>query len=250
MKHRRLGCIKDRHDERDLHLSLTVAHLPPSADLRDKFPPIQDQGELGSCTANASLAILRFIDMQEGHDPGEPFSRLFTYYNSRQMEGTIADDAGAQLRDVIKSLAMVGACPESAWPYDIQQFTVQPPISCYTCATTWEALQYQRVPQNVNAMKHCVASGLPFVVGIQVFDSFMSDDVATSGVVPMPGDHETCQGGHAVCCVGYDGDGHFIMRNSWGTAWGKDGYFLLPESYLADTRLSCDMWAISRTKTN
>ena len=94
-------------------------------------------------------------------------------------------------------------------------------------------------------MKACLASGYPFVFGFTVYESFESDAVAQSGHAPMPGPGEKVLGGHAVMAVGYDDSQQwFIIRNSWGTEWGMEGYFTLPYDYLANDNLSDDFWTI------
>jgi C1A family cysteine protease len=105
---------------------------------------------------------------------------------------------------------------------------------------------YQRVPRVLNQLKGCLASGLPFVFGFSVYDSFESQEVARTGVVPMP-DTATEQllGGHAVLAVGYDdADQRFVVRNSWGEGWGDGGYFTMPYAYLTERSLASDFWAI------
>ena len=242
---RQLGCSPDRPDARDHLLALTVTHLPPSVDLTSKCPPVQDQGQLGSCTANAIGAALRFCDMKEGKDPGSPISRLFIYYNERVMENTVQSDAGAMIRDGIKSVGHQGACLETEWPYEITQFATKPSAACFTDATKWEALSYKRVARTLAQLKGCLAAGNPIVIGFTVYSSFMTDAVAKSGIMPMSAPSESVEGGHAVLCVGYDGKGNFILRNSWGTDWGLKGYFLMPEAYLLDPHLSSDFWSIT-----
>ena len=108
-----------------------------------------------------------------------------------------------------------------------------------------KAVQYQRVAQNVNQMKGCLASGYPFVYGFTVYESFESKNVAKTGVVPMPASGEKILGGHCVLAVGYDdSQQRFLARNSWGTDWGLQGYFTVPYAYLTDPNLSSDFWTI------
>jgi len=146
------GWIKDRPDFRD-HLyrrpsQLLAAPLPQTVDLRQQCPPVYDQGQLGSCTANAIAGALEFDRLKQGLTDFTP-SRLFIYYNERAIEGTVDSDSGAQIRDGIKSVAAQGDCPESEWPYDISQFTVQPPQSCYDDALRYKALKYQSLAGNL-----------------------------------------------------------------------------------------------------
>jgi C1A family cysteine protease len=247
-----LGWVPDLPDARD-HLFAapprTLTALPTKVDMSPQCPAIYDQGQLGSCTANAIAAAIEFDQMKQHLGPPHPFtpSRLFIYYNERVIEHSVNSDAGAQIRDGVKSVAKQGDCPESEWPYDPTKFAQQPPASVFRDATKYKAVSYARVNQTVTQLKGCLAAGFPIVLGFTVYDSFMSDAVAQTGDAPMPDlTKEHVQGGHAVVAVGYDdGPQRFIMRNSWGTGWGKQGYFTMPYAYLIDAQLASDFWQIT-----
>ena len=243
----KFGWVPDLPDARDFMYSAPEAvltKLPKKVDLRSKMPKIYDQGELGSCTANAIGAAFEFEQVQEGQADFMP-SRLFIYYNERAMEGTIDTDSGAMIRDGIKSVAKLGVCTETTWPYDIPKFTEKPPKTAYAEAKKHQALIYRRVLGNLHQMQGCLASGRPFVFGFSVYESFMSADVAKTGEVPLPPRGEQLIGGHAVLAVGYDDKiQRFIVRNSWGTGWGIKGYYTMPYGYLTDPGLARDFWAI------
>jgi C1A family cysteine protease len=222
----------------------TVAALPPKADLRKACPAVYDQGQLGSCTANAIAAAIEFDLLKQKLTDFMP-SRLFIYYNERVMEHTVASDAGAQIRDGIKSVGKQGVCPESEWPYVISQFAVKPPPKAYADASKNKALSYQAVARDLAQMKGCLAAGYPFVLGFTVYTAFESPQVAKTGVLNMPATGESVLGGHAVLAVGYDDPSQrFIVRNSWGTGWGMKGYFTMPYAYLLTENLSSDFWTI------
>lgn len=246
-KIRRYGWIPDQPDQRD-HLYAAPAQfltaLPPKADLRRRCPPVYNQGALGSCTANAIAAAVEFERMKQRLSVFVP-SRLFIYYNERVIEGTVRSDSGAQLRDGIKSVASLGACPEPEWPYNIARFATKPPQRAYADAKLDRAVSYQSVVQDLSQMKGCLASGYPFVFGFTVYQSFESATVARTGHAPMPQWGERPIGGHAVMAVGYDDASQwFLVRNSWGKAWGMSGYFTLPYAYLIQPGLSSDFWTI------
>ena len=247
VKIKRFGWIADLPDHRDLMYAApmqVLTALPTTTDLRSKCPPVYDQGQLGSCTANAIAAAVEFDLMKENKNEFMP-SRLFIYYNERDMEGTVDSDSGAQIRDGIKSVASQGDCAEKLWAYDINKFTDKPPQSCYDDAVKHKAVQYQRTIRDLNQMKGCLASGYPFVFGFTVYQSFESQQVAQTGHASMPTPGEQAVGGHAVLAVGYDDSQNwFIVRNSWGTSWGMKGYFTLPYTYLLNENLSDDFWTI------
>ena len=248
----RYGWIPDQPDQRD-HLYAAppefLAALPPRADLRRHCPPVYNQGALGSCTANAIAAAIEFERMKQKLSIFVP-SRLFIYYNERVMEGTVNQDAGAQIRDGIKSVATLGAPPETDWAYEINKFADKPPQKAYDDAKQDLVSVYSRVAQNLIQMQGCLAEGYPFVFGFTVYDSFESSGVAQSGIVPMPSPGEGVQGGHCVVAVGYDDESRtFIVRNSWGTTWGQKGYCTMPYEYLLTPQLASDFWTI-RTVEN
>jgi C1A family cysteine protease len=240
------GWIPDVPDQRDhVFAAAPVAALPPSVDLRRGCPPVYDQGQLGSCTANAIAAAIQFEQIRQKKPKPFAPSRLFIYYNERVMEHTVGQDAGAQIRDGIKSVNHIGACPETDWPYVIASFTRKPPTRAFKDAPLGKAVSYQRVVQTLDQMKGCLAAGFPIILGISVYESFESPQVAKSGVVPMPAHSEKLLGGHAILSVGYDdAKQRFIMRNSWGTSWGIQGYFTIPYPYLTDSNLCDDLWTI------
>jgi C1A family cysteine protease len=248
----RYGWLPDYPDGRDLLYAAPpelVVELPKKVDLRSKCPAVYNQGQLGSCTANAIGGALEFDRMKQKEKAFVP-SRLFIYYNERAMEGTVNSDSGAQIRDGIKSVAKQGACRERpTWPYKIGKFADKPPRAAYQEAKKYQAIRYLRLTQVLGQLKGCLAAGFPFVFGFTVYESFESQQVAKNGRVPMPKADERVVGGHAVLAVGYDeGNQRFIVRNSWGKGWGDDGYFTMPYPYLVQQTLSRDFWTIRRVE--
>jgi C1A family cysteine protease len=170
---------------------------------------------------------------------------LFIYYNERVIEGTVDEDAGAMLRDGMKSVAKQGAPHERLWPYVISKFRTRPTPASYKDGAKHPAVLYQRVVQHVSQFEACLAAGYPFVFGFAVYESFETAAVSRSGRVPMPKRTELLIGGHAVLAVGYDETKRvFIVRNSWGKGWGMQGYFTMPFDYLFDSNLSDDFWTV------
>jgi len=247
MKRQRYGWVRDIPDHRDLHFSSALRQPPVSVDLRSQFPPVYDQGELGSCTANAVAGLMQFDEEKEHAISATMPSRLFIYYQERVLEGTVGVDSGAQLRDGIKVAVKWGVCPETEWPYNIAEFAVQPPPQAYTDAAKEKALVYLRMSQRLSQMRGCLAAGFPYVFGLSVYESFESQAVANTGIVPLPAPGETQVGGHAMCVAGYDdAQQWFIVRNSWGDQWGDGGYGYMPYAYLLDPDLAGDFWTVRR----
>ena len=243
------GWVRDTPDFRD-HLFMApepiVGALPSSYSLRASFPDPYNQGQVGSCTGNAVAGIVQYQRTKKvGAAKSWVPSRLFLYYNGRALEGTTKADAGASLRDVIKCLVNQGVCPETNWPYNTAKVFTKPGATPYKVAMKYQAVSYQSVPQDLTQMKACIAGGNPIVLGISVYESFMSPQVAQTGVVSLPSPTERLLGGHAVLVVGYDDATQtFQMRNSWGTGWGDHGYFTIPYSYLTNPNLCADLWTV------
>lgn len=172
-------------------------------------------------------------------------SRLFIYYNERVIIHTVNSDSGAQIRDGIKTLNKQGVCPEATWPYNDYELTVKPNAACYKTALNNQITSYQRLTNNLNTLKGCLAEDYPFVFGFTVYESFMTQQVANTGIMPMPQQGEKTEGGHAVMGAGYDDKKQaFLIRNSWGTGWGDKGYFWMPYAYITDSNLCDDFWTI------
>ncbi len=216
---------------------------PPKVDLRPSCPSVYDQGALGSCTANAIGGLFQFLSIKEKKESFVP-SRLFIYYNERVLEGTVNEDSGASLSDGMKVLSQLGAPHESMWTYNISKFRVRPNLSVYADGKKHLASQASKVDNtNLDTMRACLADGFPIVGGFTVYQSFETSTVARTGVVPMPSRREQILGGHAVMVVGYDDSKNwFIVRNSWGTAWGDKGYFYIPYLYFCNINLADDFW--------
>lgn len=216
-------------------------------DLRSNCPPVYNQGKLGSCTANGIAAVYQFDEMKQNKNIDFMPSRLFIYYNERKMEGTINSDSGASIRDGIKSINKVGVCSEDEWPYDIYEFKEQPSDECYKDATKNRSLKYQRVKQDENQLKESLKAGYPVVFGFSVYESFESNTVKETGIIPIPEKDEKLMGGHCVVLVGYDDNNKkWIVRNSWGEEWGDKGYCYFPYNYITDKDLASDFWQVSK----
>ena len=238
--------VADPFDNRDFVYQLSsIPSMPSKVDLRPYASPIDDQGNLGSCTGNAIAGAIDLID-KKNQNRLLRVSRLFIYYQERLLEGTISQDRGAYIRDGIKACYTVGAPLESTWPYDITKFSRTPSSVAYADAAKRKVVSYAKC-EDFNAVKNALAAGTPVVVGFQVYSSFESVAVARTGIMPYPNvAKEQLLGGHAVCLVGYD-DAHnwFIARNSWGPNWGDHGYFYMPYQVIRDTNMSSDFWTIN-----
>jgi len=248
---RKYGWRPDIPDLRDYKYKTyfkLLTELPKKVDLRSGCSKIENQGSLGSCTANALVGLTEYLEIKKSL-PYIDFSRLFIYYNERALEGTIRYDSGTTLRSGVKTLVKKGACSETSWPYKISKYKKRPSCKFYKEGKKHQAISYERL-ETLNEMKSCLAEGFPFVFGFSVYDSFETWQVSTNGIVPMPSPGESCLGGHAVMAVGYDDNTQrFIVRNSWGEGWGDKGYFYMPYEYLTNRDLSDDFWTIRDIET-
>lgn len=250
---RKFGWIPDVPDARDHYYKASGSPdkkpLPDKVDLRNKCPPVYDQGELGSCTSNATAGAVEFDLMKQKLKVFTP-SRLFIYYNERVIEGTVDSDGGAELRTAIKEINKNGACDEKIWPYNIKKYKEKPSKEAYDQAKNTIGLKYRRIPRDLNQFKSCLAEGYPFLLGMSIYSKFDSQEMEDTGVLNMPDlQKEKLLDGHTALVVGYDDSSkRFIVRNSWGPNWGQDGYFTIPYDYLLNESLTDDFWVLNTVK--
>lgn len=237
--------LPDLPDLRDLAYAAVHAPMyitqPEKVSLRDKAPPVFDQGEEGSCTANALATAHGFLH------PDFIGSRQFIYYGERSIEHDIRRDNGAMIRDGVKVLAKKGVPAEADWPYDAAHFAKKPTAAVVKEAALRKVSSYSRLTTG-DDFRNCLAEGHPFVIGFTVYESFESQEVAETGIVRLPTKEERVLGGHAVCVIGYDRKGpagdSYEVRNSWGDAWGDHGNFWMPAAYLESANLADDAWTL------
>jgi hypothetical protein len=242
------ACLKDRHDPEHTHYQASQWEpddLPGFVDLRGHLTPIEDQGDVGSCTANALAGALEYLEKRTNGHEGR-VSRLFIYWNERDFEGKTSEDHGAALSDGVKALKEDGACTEATWKYDKHLVFKKPRDEAYEEAADHTIDEAHRVKIDLHDMRHCLAEGYPFVFGLQIYDAFQDDGLHGRIRTPDPTAHGHC-GGHAMLCVGYsDEDQVFLVRNSWGPRWGDRGYCYIPYDYMTNPEYCHDAWTIRR----
>lgn len=253
-----LGRKVDSRDDRDHTVKVfglrggygssiaSIAPLPSSANVFTGLNlPVYDQGQLGSCTANAGVLYRRFLAQKfpEYSAKDEDLSRLFLYYQERVLSGDVTEDAGSSVRTTFKVLNTLGVCPESDDPYNQQLFadaSINNSAKDLDDASHYKLVAYKKIP-DLSSVKGVLASGYAIELGFNVYESF--EYIDSSGIMPVPKSNEQLLGGHAVVIYGYDDQKlWFIVRNSWGSTWGNKGDFYMPYSYLNSTMSQSDMW--------
>ena len=235
--------------------------LPASADLRAWASPVEDQGGLGSCTAQAGAGVIEYYERKAfGHHVES--SRLFLYKATRNLMKS-RGDSGAYLRTTMGAMVLFGVPPETYWPYtDAEEgFDKEPPAFCYAFAQNYKTLLYYRHDPAgtsraalLDRLKTHLAAGHPAMFGFTVYSSI--DQAGGTGRIPLPFGRERIEGGHAVVAMGYDdaleianasggepARGALLIRNSWGRGWGEKGYGWLPYAYVLKG-LAEDFWSV------
>lgn len=214
------------------------------ADLRPWCSPIEDQGEIGSCTAQATIGALEYFERKTRGEHVDG-SRLFLYRVTRRYLGWEGrGDTGAFVRSAIKSLRLFGTCPERYFPYDESKWDEEPTAYHYAFAQNFKAIEYLRLEGTPDVLRSCLDAGLPFIFGFTCFSSLDDRAVTKTGIIPFPRPRDRVTGGHAVLAVGYS-DSHVVIRNSWGVGWGDEGYGYLPWTYFDESHpLAEDCWVL------
>lgn len=246
---RRHGWKKDKLDIRDVAFTRIAPAIPTTLDLAATayMPPVYDQGQLGSCTANGWACLYEFDQRKQKQADFTP-SRLQLYYDERVIEGDVNQDAGAQIRDGAKVLVKYGVAAESLWPYTVKKYRTAPSAAAMADAAKHKAVKYAAVSNAaVASLQNALALSYPLVFGTTLYPSFESDAVAASGIVPMPTADDLRAGpigGHCMVIVGWNTSRQFKVRNSWGAGWGQAGYCWMPFDYLSNTKLASDVWQL------
>jgi C1A family cysteine protease len=230
----------------DRHFSPELAKpAPKRVDLRDELSHVVDQLELESCVANAAAGAYELLE-KRATKRVRRISRLFVYYNARANENDAKHDDGATIRAAVRALRIHGACAETTWPYVERRVLDRPDAHAYEEARKFRISEALRVAIDLDAMRSCVAAGLPFLFGVKLYESFEAG--GDHGHVPLPDPpHDKSAGGHTMLAVGYDdGAKTFIVRNSWGPDWGEEGYCFLPYDYVASRRFCDEAWTMTK----
>jgi C1A family cysteine protease len=245
-----LSLKRDKWDDRDFIYKVKGPYAPaPKDTLREnikKLTFVYDQGPLGSCGLNAFDLVKRRV-LQVNGQPDCAGSRLFGYYVSRS-DDTKSEDSGVTLRDMFKAMNKYGICHESTWPYDISKFAEKPSAEAFKEAGDHQAMRYERIfPITKEAIMDAISQHYPIVYGLTLYESFMSEKTARTGIVPIPKCWEKAQGGHALAGFDYNPD-VVPCQNSWGSEWGMKGQFDLPWELLLNRKYCTDVWVLYKSE--
>lgn len=247
---RRFGWVREHPDPLDrFYLDYfpeeLEAKLPTRASNAQWRTHIEDQGNASACVGHATTSMTEARYNKAGL-PFVDLSRLFTYWGARSLEGATQFDSGCYIRDACKWISSNGLCNEALWPYSdkLKQVQRKPSQAAFQNATLRKGFPYYSI-KGLQQLKANIAAGYDAVIGITVYESFMTNAVANTGNVPMPNlKTERPLGGHAIMVDGYDDAlGGLICVNSWGTGWGRSGEFTLPYGFITNPDLSDDFWS-------
>ena len=224
---------------------VSFGQLPPEIDLRDRMPPVRNQGGRGTCVAHATGAVREFLlgDQSRGAD----LSEQFIYWACKQRDGHAGP--GTWIETGMAVLRDLGACPEAIWPYNPDvvpgnESQGPAPAGVEPAAAPFRVVQVTRLNATwVDSLREVLAGGSPVAFSVRVFESCQRPHTHRVGDLRLPLPGEPDLGGHAMCMAGYvddpetPGGGYFIVRNSWGDAFGQEGqvapgYCRLPYEYV------------------
>ncbi len=244
MTRRKFGARRDVHDVRDrmYRASSPARPVPQDMDLREWGGPIKDQGEEGSCSGHAFSSAREWIARK--YEKASPtLSAQYLYVEELIADGTFPKDEGAMPRTGCQVLTAKGCCEASLYPHVAGKFAA-PTAEQAQNALKYKTGAYHRIP-SLGDLLSCLADPTPWVVpvGFRVYESFMTQQVAETGIMPMPKPGEQQEGGHEVLCLGYNMANHMaLMQNSWGERWGQRGYFWMPFEVIASAET--DLWMV------
>jgi C1A family cysteine protease len=204
--------------------------LPPSQSYEydPRMPAVFDQGDVGSCVLNGTLALAEFVaHKRQGH--AFAMSRRAAYYKALVDQGYPLGDNGLNVSDGLFVLKNNGYVNESDWPYEMQlgsDFFAPVPDALWRM--DFHLGDYVSVTDDVDSMKRALFTHGPIVIG-SAWAAAWENDVAADGMLLANPDPATDQGGHCTVLVGWsDLRRAFRLRNSWNTSWGDVGHAWLP----------------------
>jgi C1A family cysteine protease len=245
------------------HGGSETGNLPMWHSMKQYCPAPVDQGQEGSCTANAFQGGYRTTcKYLKNADAEFVPSRSYYYFHERLTEDSQHDpadltDSGADEVDGLQWAVTSGVCSETSWPYVSSNMNTPPTAECETEAAKHKISSYSTITMDENLITNiesAICSGMVVLIAINVYNSFEGSQPAATGMIPIPtpqnwGDAQDpvdpYMGGHEMCLVGYDGGKKlFTVMNSWGTQWGNRGFCYIPYAYLTNPNLGVEFTVI------
>lgn len=243
----------------------TGVSLPPKAATSQWKGKTKNQLTKGACTGEMGAEVrellyckLWLFEKDKSVLPDDFIaSPDFVYLENLKADGDLGNDAGSTIHQTFVTLNQKGVCLESQDPYDVSNVSTPPTSEQEAAALVYKGGSYHNLPDLIT-MKSCIASGYSCGGGIDVYDSFESSDLSTTGFMPMPGPDESLLGGHAQHFMDYDdtmqfpdgSQGGFFVQNSWGDQWGISapnrtdrGCYWMPYVYVQQGHVN-DVWMI------
>jgi hypothetical protein len=223
-------------DDRDFPFKhiMRLSHLPKlpeEVDLTKEsfYPPVWDQGEQGSCTAQAACAVKTFITRRYVPHQDDLSIDGF-YWCERFVDGNTLLDSGSDGRTSGKVMLETGVGSAKIWGYDDSHFLKEPPKEYFEDANKNKIGAFYFLHGRIQ-MQRCLAAGFPFVFGTYIPCQMMADDF--NGILDNCSTNDMLVedgglAGHQMSCFGYkkiNGKLFFKVRNSWGTDWCDGGHF-------------------------
>ena len=244
--HRICNLVPSKGTERDWRFEHAVASgalaapaaAPATVDLRAPWWKINDQERTGSCVGWASTDGVTRYHMVKANRlaQAEMLSPRYTWMASKETDEfvnraeTMIEGAGTSLKAAMDILKKYGAVPEKLLPFHIEtNMFLGDENAFYAAASSRRIAAYFNLQKDLNQWKNWLSAHGPIMAGLSV-DSTWDNATQTHG--NLDAYHGPGRGGHAICVVGYRQDGRFIIRNSWGTPWGDQGFGYATPAYI------------------
>lgn len=221
-------------------IAAPAVRAPASVDLRATWWDVGDQGQTGSCVGWAStdgVARYHFVKANRLAN-GARLSPRFTWMASKETDEftqrpeTFIEASGTSLKAAADILRKYGAAPEELLPFRIDTNLYLGQVNAfYATLATRKIASYFNLRRDTTRWREWLATQGPILAALNV-DQTWYNATSTGGKLDTYKPLTPAGGGHAIVVVGFRPDGRFIIRNSWGTAWGDKGFGYATESYI------------------
>jgi len=232
----------DAFDARDLLYRPRLQLLEDTVDRRIDSVVLTQDGS--SCTGHGVAAMINTVFAQKAGKAADRVSPYMLYYLARRYDEFAGEeDTGSSLRGVLKGWWRHGVALDAEWPA-LQTHLDFDDVSLVTSCRKRPLGAYYRVDtQRLDDMQSAITELHAIVASAMIHDGWRTPTrEVTNGIenfVIRRSPDSVAIGGHAFALVGYNEIG-FLVQNSWGTTWGKDGFATLPYEEWLDS--AYDAW--------